>query len=228
MTSASERDPGTDAARTRVADLFEGASRVNLGVVVVAPPDATREAARDAATDAAIVAGRSALLREATAAAREIVLKSFSGAGFSGTWAVTEMSLSVASASDRVAAVAAFEEATIAAVAEDLVDADTVDILRLTWDEISSSRAIPSPGALSSIASTASRVDRSPIQVAIVAGVVLVCALIGFAAASYAGLIAVFLAVGLLGALTRRSSPPVPWGPGLISDEQEHPQRNQP
>ena len=193
-----------------MAALFEGASRVNLGVVVVALPDATRETARDAATDAAIVAGRNALLREATTSAREIVLKSFSGAGFSGTWAVTEMSLSVASASDRVAAVAAFEEATIAAVVEDLVDADTVDILRLTWDEISSSSAIPSPGALSSIASTASAVDRSPIQVAIVAGVILVCALVGFAVASYLGLIAVFLAVGVVGALARGSSRPAP------------------
>ena len=71
---------------------------MNLGVVVVAPPDATRESARDAATDAAIVAGRNELLREATAAAREIVLKGFASAGFSGTWAVTEMSMSVATA----------------------------------------------------------------------------------------------------------------------------------
>ena len=55
------------------------------------------------------------------------MLKGFASAGFSGTWAMTEMSMSVASAADRVAAVHAFEEATVAAVAEDLVDEDTLD-----------------------------------------------------------------------------------------------------
>ena len=132
MTSTSRHGtgPGRGRGTSRVAALFEDAARVNLGVVVVAPPDATRESARDAATTAATVAGRGALLREATAAAREIVLKAFANAGFSGTWAVTEMSMSVATAADRVAAVAAFEEATVAAVAEDLVDADTLDVLR--------------------------------------------------------------------------------------------------
>lgn len=212
MTSATgrARDPDADAARARVAALFKDASRVNLGVVVVAPPDETRRSARDAATDAAIVAGRNTLLQEATAAAREIVLKGFASAGYSGTWFVTEMSMSVATAADRVAAVTAFEEATAAAVAEDLVDADTLETLRATWDQIASSRAIPSPGALSSIASSASAADRSPIQVAIVAGVVFVCALVGFILASYAGLIAVFLGVGVVGALMRGSSRPAP------------------
>ena len=210
LAEHQSRDPGSDAARARVAALFEDAARVNLGVVVVAPPDATRDAARDAARSAAIVAGRNTLLREATAAAREIVLRSFAGAGFSGTWAVTEMSMSVASATDRVAAVAAFEEATTAAVAEDLVDEDTIEILRSTWDELANSRAIPSPGALSSIASPAPGVDRSPFQIAIVAVIVLVSALVGFAVASYAGLLAVFLGVGVVGGLTRRSSRPAP------------------
>ena len=139
-----------------------------------------------------------------------MVLTGFANASFSGTWAVSEMSMSVASATDRVAAVAAFEEATVAAVAEDLVDADTLDLLGATWDQISSSSAIPSPGALSSIAAAASGADRSPIQVAILAGVVLVCALIGFAFGSYAGLILVFLGVGVVGALMRGSSRPTP------------------
>jgi hypothetical protein len=209
-TDHESRDPGLDAARIRAAALFEDATRVNLGVVVVAPPDATREAARDVATSAAILAGREGLLDEAMAAARDIVLKSFASAGFSGTWAVTEMSMSVASASDRVAAVAAFEEATIAAVTEDLVDEGTLEVLRSTWDEFTSSSAIPSPGSLSSIASPAPGIDRGPIQVAIVAGVVLVCAFVGFAFASYAGLIVVFLGVGIVGALARRSSRPAP------------------
>jgi hypothetical protein len=202
-------DPGLDAARNRVAAVLETASRVNLGVVVVAPPDATRESARDVATSAAIVVGRNELLREATAAAREIVLRAFASAGFSGTWAATEMSASVATASDRVAAVAALEEAAIAAVAEDLVDADAIEVLRSTWDELASSSAIPSPGSLSSIAAPAAGAVRGPLQVAILAGVVLVCAFVGFAVASYAGLIAVFLGVGVVGALAKRSSRPV-------------------
>ncbi len=210
MRRDSSSDPGADAARARVATLFDPASRVNVSVVVVAPPDETRESARDAATSAATAAGRGGLLREATAAAREKVLTAFANASFSGTWAVSEMSMSVASASDRVAAVAAFEEATVAAVAEDLVDADTLDILGATWDQISSSSAIPSPGALSSIAASASGADRSPIQVAILAGVVLVCALIGFTFGSYAGLILVFLGLGVVGALMRGSSRPSP------------------
>ena len=183
---------------------------MNLSVVVVAPPDETRESARDAATDAATVAGRNDLLLEATAAARETVLKGFASAGYSGTWAVTEMSMSVASAADRFAAVAALEEATVAAVADDLVDAETLDILGATWDQIASSSAIPSPGALSSIAATAAGVDRSPIQVAILVGVVLVCAFVGFTIGSYAGLIAAFVGVGIVGALMRGGSRPAP------------------
>jgi hypothetical protein len=111
---------------------------------------------------------------------------------------------------NRVAAVAAFEEATVAAVADDLVDADTLDILGATWDQIASSSAIPSPGALSSIAATAPGGDRSPMQVAILAGVVLVCAFVGFAFGSYTGLIAVFIGVGVVGALMRGSSRPAP------------------
>jgi hypothetical protein len=212
MTSTAEadRDPGAAAARARVAALFEDARRVNLGVVVVAPPDATRDSAREAASAAAIAAGRGRLLDEATSAARDVVLRSFATAGFSGTWAATEMSMSVASATDRVAAVSAFEEATSAAVAEDLLDEDTLETLRSTWDELTSSSAIPSPGALSSIAAPASGVVRSPLQVAILAGVVLVCAFIGFASFGYAGLIAVFLVVGVVGTLARRASRPVP------------------
>jgi hypothetical protein len=210
MTSSDAPDAGADAARARVAALLEEAQRVNLGVVVVAPPDETRMAARDIAMSAAIAAGRGGLFDEATAAARDIVLNAFAGAGFSGTWAATEMSMSVATAIDRVAAVAAFEEATIAAVAEDLVDEETVDILRATWDELASSSAIPSPGSLSSVASPAAGVIRGPVQIAILVVVVLVCAAIGFAFWSVAGLVLVFAGVGIVAALARRWSQPVP------------------
>src|SRR5688572_25778624 len=211
MTTADEpSDLGLDAARARVAALLEDAARVNLGVVVVAPPDVTRLDARDRAMSAAIAAGRGGLLEEAASAARDTVLNAFAGAGFSGTWAVTEMSMSVASAIDRVAAVAAFEEATIAAVVEDLVDEDTVDVLRSTWDELVSASAIPSPGSLASVASPAAGVVRGPIQVAILVAVVIVASVVALATASVSGLIIVFFAVGIVAALARRWSQPVP------------------
>ena len=210
MTSTDTPDPGADAARARVAALLEDAARVNLGVVVVAPPDETRTAAREIAMSAAIAAGRGGLLEEAAAAARDTVLNAFAGAGFSGTWAATEMSMSVASAIDRVAAVAAFEEATIAAVAEDLVDEDTIEVLRSTWDELVSSAAIPTPGSLASVASPAAGVVRGPVQIAILVAVVLVLAAVGFAYLSVAGLVLVFAGVGVVGALARRWSQPVP------------------
>jgi hypothetical protein len=210
MTSPDVDVPGADAARARVAALLEAASRVNLGVVVVAPPDSTRITAREVATSAAIAAGRSELLLDATAAARETVLQAFAGAGFSGTWAATEMSVSVATASDRVAAVAAFEEATIAAVAKDLVDEDTFEVLASTWNELVSSGAIPSPGSLASVASPGLGMIRGPIQIAILVAVVLVCAVVALATGSVSGLIAVFFAVGVVATLARRWSRPHP------------------
>ena len=122
------------------------------------------------------------------------------------------MSASVATASDRVAAVAAFEEAAIAAVVEDLVDDDTLEVLRSTWDELTSSSAIPSPGSLSSLAGARGRAPfeaRSRSRSS--RGVVLVCAFVGFAVASYAGLIARLLsALGVVGAASTNASRPAP------------------
>ena len=135
---AAMTDPGAAAARARVATLLERLTRVDLQVIVVAPPDATRLAARDRARAAAIAAGRTVLLDEATAGARETTLRAFARAGFSGTWAATDRSASVATASDRVAAAAAFEEAAMAAVVEDLVDDDTLEVLRGSSDELDS------------------------------------------------------------------------------------------
>jgi hypothetical protein len=203
-----DSDEAAAAAEARVAALFERAARVNLGIVVVAPPDATRIAARAVATAAADGAGRGALLDEATAAARDVVVKSFAGAGFSGTWAATEMAVSVVRASDRVAAVAAFEEATVAAVAEDLVDDDTLEILRSTWDELASSSAIPSPGSLASVAAPPAGVIRGPVQVAIVGAVMLIAAVVGFALGGYGGLLLVFVGVAIVGAVAGRRSRP--------------------
>jgi hypothetical protein len=150
-------DAGTLAARERVAAVLERLERVQLGVIVVAPPDPVRLAARDRAREAAIGAGRSALLDEAVEAARATAMRSFARAGFSGTWAATEMSASVATAADRAAAAAAFEEAVTVAVVADVVDDETREILTATTDELAASSALPAPGSLASLTETAAR-----------------------------------------------------------------------
>ena len=112
--------------------------------------------------------------------------------------------MSVAGPTDRMAAAAAFEEAAMAAVVEDLdVDEETLDVLRSTSLELTGLGGLPVPGSLSSIASPAAGVIRGPIQIAIVVVVVLVCAAVGFAFWSVAGLIIVFAGVG-----DRRSTRP--------------------
>jgi hypothetical protein len=171
-------DPGTEAARERVAALLERFTHVELQVVVVAPPDAERRAARDRARSAAIVAGRAKLLEEAVAAAHDATVRSFARGGFSGTWAATDMAVSVVRATDRVAAGAALEEAVTAAVAEDVVDEETRDVLTSTWDELIRLRGIPSPGSLSAFTAPAAGAIRGPIQVAILTACLTVLAVI--------------------------------------------------
>ena len=144
-------DAGTIAARERVADVLERLERIQLGIIVVSPPDPVRLEARDRARKAAIAAGRSGLLGEAVEAARTTAMRMFARAGFSGTWAATEMSASVATADDRVAAAAAFEEAATAAVVEDLVDDETLETLRATTDELARSSGLPAPGSLATL-----------------------------------------------------------------------------
>ena len=199
-------DSGATAARTRVASLLEQMTRVELQVVVVSSPDATRRAAAGRARDAAIIAGRGRLLRDAVEAAREATIRLFARGGYSGTWAVTDWSISVANAGDRAAAAAAFEEAAMAAVVEDLVDDETVQILRSTSDEFAHFKGMPIPGSLSAVASPVVGVIRTPIQVAIVAAAVIVCAIVGFGVASVGGLVVVFFGIGIIAALARRSS----------------------
>ena len=154
MTLAA-REAGKEAAhaaaRARVEALLERLARVNLQVVVVAPPDAEREAARERARAAAWTAGRLDLFDEAVEAVRSGVMRAFARGSYSGTWAANDWSMSVTDARDRIAAAAAFEEAAIAEVVEDLVDEETLEVLRATTAELSLSSGIPSPGSLSSV-----------------------------------------------------------------------------
>ncbi len=160
------------AARARVEDLLERLTRVNLQVVVVAPPDATRLGAQARARTAAVAAGRGDLFAEAATAARETTIQAFSRGGFSGTWAATDWSISVARPDDRVAAAAAFEEAAMAEVVEDLVDDETLEVLRSSSSELVRSTGLPSPGALSSfVRSNASTAQRAILGVFVIIGI---------------------------------------------------------
>lgn len=179
--------PGTSGgveaarARARVADVLDRIARIDLQVVVVSPPDVTRLAARDIAHDAAIRAGRGPLFDEAVDAARTTTMAMFARSGFSGTWALTDMAMSVTRAGDRVGAAAAFEDAVMAAVVEDLVDHDTLDVLRATAAELSGMTGMPLPGSLSTIGAPDLGRQRTPAQVALLVVIVALAALAGFA-----------------------------------------------
>jgi hypothetical protein len=189
---------GHEAASARVEDVLDRLTHVDLGVVVVAEPDERRLDARAHARVAAVAAGRSALLDAAVAAARDTTLRIFARAGFSGTWAATEMAASVARASDRVAAATAVEEAVVAAVVEDLVDTDTLDTLRATWEELTRSTGLPTPGSLAGFAAAPVAADRGPVETTLIALVVVVALGAAFVLGGLAGLLV--LALGMAGA----------------------------
>lgn len=145
------------AAIARVEALLEQLEHVDLQVVVVVPPDAERLRARDRAHVAAEAAGRLQLFDETVSAVREGVLRVFARGAYSGTWAANDWSMSVTDATDRVAAAAAFEEAAMAAVVEDLLDEATLGVLRATAEELGLAASLPTPGSLSAFPSGASR-----------------------------------------------------------------------
>jgi hypothetical protein len=179
-------------------------NRVDLQVIVVAPPGATRLAAEDRARGAALVAGRDGLLRDATAAARELTARLFARAGFSGTWALTRTSVSAATSGDRVAAAAAFEEAAMAAVVADLVDADTLDILRSTADQYEIFGGLPLPGSLATIGSPGKSTFGGPIRSAVIAVFIVFCLVVGLSVGSVTGLVLVVFGIAVVTAMTRR------------------------
>ena len=148
-------DARIEAARERVEAVLERLRHVDLQVVVVAPPDMSpARCARSRPCGRSRGRPRRSSWLDAAAAAREGTLRSFALGGFSGTWAATEMSASVANARDRVAAAAAFEEAAMAAVVEDLVDDETLELLQATSHELDRSTGLPAPGSLAGVTSS--------------------------------------------------------------------------
>jgi hypothetical protein len=188
MQPTTDADPGAAAARARVDALLERSARVQLQVIVVAQPDEVRLAARDQARSAAIVAGRGALMNEAVAAARDQAMRGFARSAFSGTWAFTDMSMSVARSDDRVAATLALEEAAMAEVVEDLVDPETLAILRSTTEELASLTAIPTPGSIAEIGRSGSTIH-GVVPLALVGGLAILLVLAGLGAASLVTLV---------------------------------------
>jgi hypothetical protein len=199
-SDAAPDDPGTAAARARVDALLDRLARVDLQIAVVAPPDATRLEARDHAKAAAIAHGRLTLFDEASAAARETVMRGFARSGFSGTWAFTEMAMSTATSRDRVSAVAAFEEAAMAAVVEDVVDEETVDVLRSTSNELGLLTGIVPAGSIDAVASPGRSVG-GPIVVALLGVLAVSMFALGLGTAS---LVTMTFAIAFLVGLIRR------------------------
>ena len=145
--------PGAAAAGDRVAATLEAARRVELGRLMVGVPGPATTAARRRALAAAEAAGRSSLVDEGRQAAIDFVGRAFAARGFSGTWAMTEMSMSVARPADRAAIAEALADAVTADAVDDLVDDDTADVLRETWSTIASAGPISEPGSLSTLTS---------------------------------------------------------------------------
>jgi hypothetical protein len=193
-------DPATAAARARVAVLLERARRIQLQVVVVAPPDEARLAARDRARTAAIAAGRGELIDEATAAARDQTLRGFARSAFSGTWAFTDWSMSVARADDRVAAASALEEAAMAEVVEDLVDPETLDILRSTSEELASLAEMPTPGSIAGFGRPGATIH-GLVPLALVGALAILLVLAGLGGAS---IVSLALGLALVAGLAQR------------------------
>lgn len=197
-------DPADAAAASRVEAALDRLSRVNLQVVVVAMPDPVRLAAQDRGRRAAADAGRSTLLADACRAARDLADRAFARGGFSGTWAIAETGMSVTRAADRVAAAAAFEEVAIAAIAEDILDPDTLEILRSTAGSMAGLTGIPTPGALSSLASPHQGTAQGPWPTVAIAAFVVCLIVATFALGVGVASIAIMLSVALVAGLLRR------------------------
>ena len=189
--------------------VLERLTRVDLQVVVLPPIDRERSAARDRGRAAAIAAGRGQLLADALEAARELAVRAFARGGFSGTWAANEMGVSVTRANDRVAAAAAFEDAVIAAVAEDRLDPDTLEELRASTDVLTRLTGPPMPGALSNIGRPRPGVKRAPLIVALAVLVAFAASVLWMSVGSWSGLVALVVGIGVIAGLVREERQPL-------------------
>jgi hypothetical protein len=165
------------------------AQHVDLTSLIVGLPGDAVDDAREKATDAAIMGGRGALVAEARRDAKSWVLQAFATRGYSGTWAWTETSMSVARPTDRAAVAEGLADAVTADAVEDLVEPEIAETLRSTWSVLAESAALPEPGAISGL--TASLVGPRPRHGAkglAIAALVFLVGLLFLAAASPIGI----------------------------------------
>ena len=199
MTAGGEA--AIDAARERVGATLEAARHIELERLIVGRSSPEADAARRVALAAAADSGRSGLVSEAREAALDWATRSFSERAYSGTWALTEMSMSVTRPADRAAVAEALADTVTADAVADLVDAETLDALRARWDTIEHAGPIPEPGSLSNMPSGLIARRSFPAGIALV--------LVGVGLLVMGSVFAVaFLAAGLVmigNALTRRS-----------------------
>jgi hypothetical protein len=159
MTGA---DPATEAARRRAELTLDAARFVDLSRLIVGAAGQEVIAARRRAAAAADEAGRTSIVEEARRAATVWVLQAFAERGYSGTWAATDVAMSVARPADRTATAEALADAVTAAAVEDIVDPTVVDALRGTWDTLDVSSSIPEPGVLSGLTASLTQSTTRP------------------------------------------------------------------
>lgn len=201
-------DSGPQAARRRVERTMARAQHVDLTSLIVGLPGDAVEDARRKATDAAITGGRGALVAEARRDARAWVLQAFATRGYSGTWAWTEMGMSVARPKDRAAVAEVLADAVTADAVEDLVKPEIAETLRSTWSVLADSAAIPEAGALSGLTSTllGPSARPGPKRLAL-AGIVFLLGLLFLARAQPIGLVFVVAAAWVLRNAVRGRAP---------------------
>lgn len=131
---------GEAAARARVDALFERFIRLTppaLAHIGLQRPDPAQHRARLQAVEAAADAsGRSVLLGEARAAARELVLGRNGEGTLNPTWVGLNWVVSEGSAEDRAAVSLALSDAASAAVVEDLVAPGLVEALSVDAEHV--------------------------------------------------------------------------------------------
>jgi hypothetical protein len=186
----------TAEAGERIAAALERARHVELGRVVVGRAPADIVTARRRALAAADQAGRGRLVRDARQAAALFVERAFARQGFSGTWVLTEMAVSVARPADRAAVADALADAVTADAVEDLIDGETSEALRATWADLDASSVIPDPSSVSNFTASLVHPARSRALSLSGSAVLLTVGVIQLAAGSVLGL--GFLAVGAI------------------------------
>lgn len=146
-------EPGEDAARRRVDALFVSFDRLTpdeLGRIGIgAWDDDAHEELLEAVRTAAERTGRTALVTEARARARDAVLERYAAGAFHATWLGLNWGVSQGTVDDRVGIVRVLSDAAAAAVLADALDTEDYEALALpAEDVVDMSAGVASEGSL--------------------------------------------------------------------------------